>query len=156
MSCTKSQIYLFLWAASHVLNSVWRPWKYSRQPSFTLLYLSHSHDTFVKTRINTGIIHAINHNGNKFLKRHPFHLYRLEAISGAKTKSVNKRGPCCSNYLGNHPGFFPSHLCTYLHQSYPSRYHSHVHALLQPLYPPRFIAGLLARETAHVPLNCLR
>ena len=56
MSCTKSQIYLFLWAASHVLNSVWRPWKYSRQPSFTLLYLSHSHDTFVKTRINTGII----------------------------------------------------------------------------------------------------
>ena len=25
MSCTKSQVYLFLWAASHVLNSVWRP-----------------------------------------------------------------------------------------------------------------------------------
>ena len=45
---------------------------------------------------------AINHNGKKFFKRHPFHLYRLEAISGAKTKSVNKRGPCCSNHLGNH------------------------------------------------------
>ena len=47
---------------------------------------------------------AINHNGKKFLKRHPFHLYRLEAISGAKTKSVNKRGPRRSNHLGNHTG----------------------------------------------------
>ena len=56
MSCTKSQLYLFLWAASHVLNSVWRPLKYSKQPSFTLLYPSRNHDTFVRTRINTGII----------------------------------------------------------------------------------------------------